>query len=191
MWHGGGAADIDAGTTTIDGRTRIHTGETTFQNKGHRLLLDIDGSRGASVVSDSGVVFQLMEADDPGFSATAVYRDPTDAVVKNTSFDIAAAHARLVGVIELLRNEEPVGVMEPAVVFELDAVYEQVAGVVERVGEAVAAPLLARLERGQERRMPRRDADVAHHRRRENHRGFARENLAFGADDVDVNCCHE
>jgi hypothetical protein len=36
----------------------------------------------------------------------------------------------------------------------------------------------------------RRDADLAHGGGRENHRGFAREDLAFGADDVDVNGCH-
>ena len=48
----------------------------------------------------------------------------------------------------------------------------------------------ARLERRQQRRVTRRDADVAHDRGREHHRGFAREDLAFGADDVDVDGCH-
>ena len=38
--------------------------------------------------------------------------------------------------------------------------------------------------------MPRGDADIAHDRRREDHRGFAREDLAFGADDVDVDGGH-
>ncbi len=94
MWHGGGSADIDAGVTTIDGGTRLHTGETTFQNKGHQLKLDVDGSDGASITSDNGVLFQLMEADDPGFSATAVYHDPTDAIVKNESFDTTTSHTK-------------------------------------------------------------------------------------------------
>jgi hypothetical protein len=48
----------------------------------------------------------------------------------------------------------------------------------------------ARLERGEQRCVSRRDADLAHHRRCEHHRGFAREDLAFGADDIDVNGSH-
>jgi hypothetical protein len=35
-----------------------------------------------------------------------------------------------------------------------------------------------------------RNTDIAHGRRRENHRGFTREYFAFGANDVYVHCCH-
>ena len=38
----------------------------------------------------------------------------------------------------------------------------------------------------QERCVPRSDADIAHDRRHDDHRGFAREDLAFGANDIDV-----
>jgi len=50
---------------------------------------------------------------------------------------------------------------------------------------------LARPQRRQQRCMPRRYADVTHRRRREDHRGFAGKDLAFGADDIDVDGCHE
>ena len=45
----------------------------------------------------------------------------------------------------------------------------------------------ARPEVRQKRRMPRRDADLAHLRGREHHLGVAREDFAFGAHDVDMN----
>lgn len=38
--------------------------------------------------------------------------------------------------------------------------------------------------------MSRRDTDLAHLRWSEDHRGFARKNLAFGANDVNVHSCH-
>ena len=45
----------------------------------------------------------------------------------------------------------------------------------------------AGLQRGQQRRVTRRDAELALRARREHHARLAREDLSFGADDVDVN----
>ena len=47
-------------------------------------------------------------------------------------------------------------------------------------------PHFAGFHGGQERRMPRRDADLAADCRREDHRGLAGVDLALGADDIDV-----
>src|SRR3970282_1310994 len=54
----------------------------------------------------------------------------------------------------------------------------------------VAAALHAHgagLQMRQQRRVARRDAELAHLRGREHHVGFAREDRAFGADDIDMN----
>jgi multidrug efflux pump subunit AcrA (membrane-fusion protein) len=48
----------------------------------------------------------------------------------------------------------------------------------------------AGLEGGEERRVVRRDADIAELRRRINHRGGTGEDFALGADDVDVDRAH-
>ncbi|MFT4124068.1 MAG: Ig-like domain-containing protein, partial [Microbacteriaceae bacterium] len=92
MWHGGGSSNIAAGTVTIDGGTTIHTGETAFQDKANGMTLNLDGSDGATVQSESGVIFQLMESDDPGgLSTTSVYTDPVyagDAAVQDTDWDL-------------------------------------------------------------------------------------------------------
>ncbi|MGC4112742.1 MAG: Ig-like domain-containing protein [Nocardioides sp.] len=94
MWHGGGSTNIAAGTVTIGGATKIDTGETTFQDKASGMTLNLDGSDGASVTSGTGVIFQLMESDDPGgLSTTSVYTDPVygnaDAVAtRDTDWDL-------------------------------------------------------------------------------------------------------
>ncbi|MFT4306248.1 MAG: Ig-like domain-containing protein [Microbacterium sp.] len=96
MWHGGGSSDIAAGTVNIDGATAIHTGETTFQDKASGMTLNIDGSDGATVQSDTGVIFQLMESDDPGGLSTTsvytdpVYADPTATATRDTSWDLTS-----------------------------------------------------------------------------------------------------
>ncbi|MEP9385185.1 hypothetical protein [Nocardioides sp. KR10-350] len=95
MWHGGGTSDIDAGTVDIGGATRINTGETTFQDKANGVTLNLDGSHGARVTSRTGVIFQLMESDDPGgLSTTSVYTDPVYGhpgvtATRDTSWDLA------------------------------------------------------------------------------------------------------
>ena len=46
---------------------------------------------------------------------------------------------------------------------------------------------LASLQRGEQRCVARGDAEFALRARHEHHARFARENLSFGADDVDMN----
>ncbi|MGC4112739.1 MAG: Ig-like domain-containing protein [Nocardioides sp.] len=94
MWHAGGGSNIAAGTVTIGGDTQIDTGETTFQDKANGVTLNLDGSEGASVTSGTGVIFQVMESDDPGgLSTTAsytdpLYDDPTATATRDTSWDL-------------------------------------------------------------------------------------------------------
>ncbi|MCU4673194.1 hypothetical protein ACFQRL_11370 [Microbacterium fluvii] len=92
MWHGSGSVDISGGT-------RLTTDETVFLNKGQQATVSVDGSDGAKISTDNGVLYQLMDNDDPGpdfangMLNTGVYTEPTSAVVKNTSFDVSAVHS--------------------------------------------------------------------------------------------------
>ncbi|MFT4081327.1 MAG: hypothetical protein QM638_01970 [Nocardioides sp.] len=92
MWHGGSNANINAGTTTIAGGTKLRTGETSFLDKGDHVVLNLDGAHGATVRSGTGVLFQLMEADTQGFKGPQTYSDPTGDPTKDDSFDITAVH---------------------------------------------------------------------------------------------------
>jgi len=91
MWH-------DNGDVSISGHTKVTTDETTFLDKGQQISIDVDGSDGASIRTGNGVLLQMMENDDPGpdfangMLNTGVYTEPTNAVVKNDSFDVTAAH---------------------------------------------------------------------------------------------------
>ena len=91
MWHGSGSVDIS-------GKTKVSTDETVFLNKGQQATVTVDGSDGAKITTDSGVLYQLMDNDDPGpdfangMLNTGVYTEPTAAVVKNASFDVSAVH---------------------------------------------------------------------------------------------------
>ncbi|MFT4212463.1 MAG: Ig-like domain-containing protein [Microbacterium sp.] len=107
MWHGGGSSNIAAGTVSIDGATAIHTGETTFQDKANGVTLNVDGSDGATIQSDTGVIFQLMESDDPGGLSTTsvytdpVYADPTATATRDTSWDLSSTSADKPAIVNL------------------------------------------------------------------------------------------
>ncbi|MFT4265041.1 MAG: Ig-like domain-containing protein [Nocardioides sp.] len=94
MWHGGGSSNIAGGTVNIGGATAITTGETTFQDKASGVTLNLDGSAGATVKSGTGVIFQVMESDDPGgLSTTSTYTDPVygnpgATATRTTSWDL-------------------------------------------------------------------------------------------------------
>jgi hypothetical protein len=84
MWHGGGQTDVDGGTVTVAGRTAIRTGQTAFLDKGLQVHVDLDGSDGATVKAGNGVLWQLMDSDDPGpvfvdgkLVNQGVYTEPT------------------------------------------------------------------------------------------------------------------
>jgi hypothetical protein len=85
----------------IDGGTQITTAETTFLSKSSAAVLTVDGSEGASISSGTGVIFQLMDTDNPGKTTvsgkpwssetTAVYTEPTGTVSKVSGFDVTSA----------------------------------------------------------------------------------------------------
>jgi hypothetical protein len=77
---------------TIDGGTILSTAETTFLVKAVKATIAVDGVQGARLRSETGVLVQLMETDDPG-SATGVYKEPAGSPVKDTSFGNAARHS--------------------------------------------------------------------------------------------------
>jgi len=92
MWHNSGAVDIS-------GKTTVKTKETVFLNKGQQATVTVDGSDGARITTKNGVLYQLMDNDDPGpdfangMANTGVYTEPRAAVVKNAAFDVSAVHS--------------------------------------------------------------------------------------------------
>jgi len=86
MWHGSGSA-------TIDGGTVINSKEATFLDKGQAITLNVDGSKNARFNPGNGVLFQLMDDDDPGPQPpnmwnTGVYTQPTGAVAADPDHDV-------------------------------------------------------------------------------------------------------
>ncbi|HWC84664.1 MAG TPA: hypothetical protein VG756_32295 [Pseudonocardiaceae bacterium] len=92
-----------AGAVTIDGGTQLTSAETTFLLKAAPASITIDGSGGARLRSGTGVLFQLMDNDNPGKTTvtgkpwstetTAVYTEPTGDPAKDTAFDVTTAHS--------------------------------------------------------------------------------------------------
>ena len=78
-----------AGSVDITGDTDIRTGETFFLNKGQKITLNVDGSEGASIVSDNGILMQVMDSDDPGPTGNP-YTEPTEDPVRDESFDLTS-----------------------------------------------------------------------------------------------------
>jgi len=89
MWHSSG------GTVDVAGGTEINTTETTFLAKSSKAItITIDGSNGAKIKPENGIILQVMDDDDPGMASdmtnTATYTDPyygtTDTPTADTSF---------------------------------------------------------------------------------------------------------
>jgi hypothetical protein len=62
------------GLVKVDPGCSILTGETTFLTKGCPITYDVDG---ATLQSDTGVIVQVMDTDDP-FNPIGSYSDPVD-----------------------------------------------------------------------------------------------------------------
>jgi len=93
MWHSSG------GTVNVAGGTEINTAETTFLAKTSKAItITIDGSDGADINPQNGILLQVMDDDDPGpasdVSNTNTYTDPyfgtTDTPTADTSFDLTS-----------------------------------------------------------------------------------------------------
>jgi hypothetical protein len=89
------------GPVTIDGGTRITTKETMFLSKASAAAVTVDGSGGAELHAGNGILFQLMDNDNPGHvdvsgkpwtsETSGVYTEPSGEPAR-TSFDVTAAH---------------------------------------------------------------------------------------------------
>jgi hypothetical protein len=91
MWHGGGTLDVSGGTV-------FDTRETTFLDKGQAIAMTVDGSQGAKLLPDNGVLMQVMDDDDPGpvmpgMMNTGVYHEPTGAPAVDATHDVTTADA--------------------------------------------------------------------------------------------------
>ncbi|MFG2944137.1 hypothetical protein [Streptomyces adustus] len=89
-----------AGTLTLDGGTVIESERATFLNKGQQTAISVDGSKGARLEPRDGIILQMIELDDPGpvnvggkMMNVGVYTEPTGDPVKETGFDVTAAHS--------------------------------------------------------------------------------------------------
>ncbi len=102
MWHSGGQPTytFNGGIMTIGGRTQLSTDQTTFLDKGVHVAVNVDGSQGARIRTGNGVLYQMMETDDPGPVVVdgqvldeGVYHEPTGVPVKDPTFDPTTAQA--------------------------------------------------------------------------------------------------
>ena len=84
-----------AGTVDISGDTVIRTGETFFLNKGQKVTLTVDGSRGASIYAANGILMQVMDSDDPGPTGNP-YTEPSEEPTADASFDTTSADSAAV-----------------------------------------------------------------------------------------------
>jgi hypothetical protein len=89
MWHGGGTLDVTGGTI-------FNTKETTFLDKGQAITVTVDGSKGAKLLPGNGVIFQLMDDDDPGpdfatMANTKNYVEPTGTPAKVADHNVSVA----------------------------------------------------------------------------------------------------
>jgi hypothetical protein len=90
------------GPIYIDGGTRLTTRQTMFLSKASASAVFVDGSGGATLKVDNGVIYQVIDNDNPGRHSvtgypwtanyTNSYVQPTDPAVKSASWDPAAVH---------------------------------------------------------------------------------------------------
>ncbi|MBP2656032.1 MAG: hypothetical protein H6Q73_3601 [Firmicutes bacterium] len=93
MWHSSG------GTVNVSGGTQINTEETTFLAKTSKAItITIDGSAGAQINPQNGIILDVMDDDDPGAPSYAyevkTYVDPyygtTNTPTADSSFDLTS-----------------------------------------------------------------------------------------------------
>jgi hypothetical protein len=93
MWHG-------QGNVKVMDDTIINTKEAVFLDKGQTADIKVDGSKGAQLNSESGVIIQIIDDDDPGpvtidgkMANKGVYKEPTEPAVKAKDFNVAAVNS--------------------------------------------------------------------------------------------------
>jgi hypothetical protein len=82
MFHGGG------NIIQIGGGTVFTTGEALFLDKGQQANITVDGAQGAKLITKNGVIFQLIDDDDPG-AAGPNMTFPNPFVENNTVHPVA------------------------------------------------------------------------------------------------------
>jgi hypothetical protein len=82
----------------VDG-TSFDTGQAVFLVKGVAANINVDGAKGASLNSRNGVLFQVIDSDDPGpvlvnglLVNQGVYHEPKGLPARIKGFDNGAAH---------------------------------------------------------------------------------------------------
>lgn len=79
-----------AGEITIGGNTQIHTGEAFILNMAQTgLVVNVDGSEGAQIHVDNGIILQVMDSDNPGPSGNP-YTQPPEDPTREASFEPAS-----------------------------------------------------------------------------------------------------
>lgn len=79
-----------SGEINVEGNTQIHTNEAFVMNMGQSgLVVNVDGSEGAEIHVDNGIILQVMDSDSPGPSGKP-YTEPTEDPVKEASFEPAS-----------------------------------------------------------------------------------------------------
>jgi hypothetical protein len=96
MWQSGGPVYIDGGT-------QVTTSQTMFLSKAAASSVIVDGSAGATLIARNGVLYQVMDNDNPGRHSvtgypwtadyTNSYVQPTAPAVKSATFDPTVAHS--------------------------------------------------------------------------------------------------
>jgi hypothetical protein len=95
MWHGGGTSG-DAGTLDITGATVFNTKEAVFLDKGQAVKVTVDGTAGAKLNPENGILMQVMDDDDPGadmstMRTTNIYNEPTTPAEVDSAHDLLRA----------------------------------------------------------------------------------------------------
>lgn len=85
------------GAVNIMDGTIFDCKKTIFMFKGTSADVKVDGSRGARLRTGNGVIFQLMDSDDPGpgpggLIAEQTYHEPEAAPVRDSVFDVTVPH---------------------------------------------------------------------------------------------------
>lgn len=93
MWHG-------QGNVKVMDDTIINTKKAVFLDKGQTADISVDGSKGAQLNSESGVIIQIIDDDDPGpvtvdgkMANKGVYKETTEPAVKAKDFNVAAVNS--------------------------------------------------------------------------------------------------
>jgi hypothetical protein len=93
MWHA-------PSTLAITGGTVVKSPRATFLNKGQQIGVTVDGSGGARLSPDDGILVQVIDNDDPGpvivngvLENAGVYTQPAGEPARDETFDVTVAHA--------------------------------------------------------------------------------------------------